>query len=239
VDRARAPDVVHPGAVYLHQGRPHHVLELDVDRGHALVEPDAGLEYTLARSDIDLRVLDEDRRRPVGGFTVGVGPVEVTSRVTGYQRRDVLSGQTLGTVDIDLPPSTLVTRGVWWEIPDELLADAGIDVGSVPGALHAAEHCGIGILPLFTICDRWDVGGVSTPWLADLASAAIVIHDAYPGGAGIADLAFEAAEDQLRAAFGVLDSCACDDGCPSCVQSPKCGSWNEPLDRGAARSLLV
>jgi DEAD/DEAH box helicase domain-containing protein len=238
VDGARATDLVHPGAVYLHQGRPHRVVHLDLRDGVALVEPDPGREYTLARTDVHLRVLGVDRTAPVGRLTVGVGTVEVTSRVTGYQRRGVLTGEILGNEVLDLPPSTLVTRGVWWQIPDRVLADAAIAPKDVPGALHAAEHCGIGILPLFTICDRWDVGGVSTPWLDELRSPAIVIYDGYPGGAGVADLAFDAAADQLRATFEVLDGCGCDDGCPSCVQSPKCGSWNEPLDKAAAASLL-
>lgn len=238
IDRARAPEQVHPGAVYLHQGRPHRVTALDLDEGFALVDADPGIEYTLARSEVDLRVLDEDARRPVGRLHVGLGPVEVTSRVTGYQRRETLTGRILGAVDLELPPSTLVTRGVWWEIPDDLLEEADVEVAAVPGTLHAAEHCGIGILPLFAICDRWDVGGVSTPWLGDLASPAIVIYDGHPGGAGVSDLAFHAAEEQLRATLGVLQSCSCEDGCPSCVQSPKCGSWNEPLDRWGARDLL-
>lgn len=238
VDRSRACDLVHPGAVYLHQGRPHRVVHLDLDDGAAIVEPDDGREYTMARTDVALRVLDTDASRPVGRFTVGLGPVEVTSRVTGYQRREVLSGEILGTEDLDLPPTHLVTRGVWWSIPDRVVADAAIAPRDVAGTLHAAEHCGIGVLPLFTICDRWDVGGVSTPWLDELESAAIVIYDGYPGGAGIAELGYEAADDQLRATHDVLDACGCDDGCPSCVQSPKCGSWNEPLDKAGARSLL-
>ncbi|MCB0978711.1 MAG: DEAD/DEAH box helicase [Acidimicrobiales bacterium] len=238
VDRARACDVVHPGAVYLHQGRPHRVVHLDLDDGAALVEPDDGREYTMARTEVSLRVIDMDATRPVGRFTAGLGPVEVTSRVTGYQRRDVIGGDVIGSVDLDLPPTRLVTRGVWWKIPDRVLADAAISPRDVAGTLHAAEHCGIGVLPLFTICDRWDVGGVSTPWLEELESAAIVIYDGYPGGAGIAELGFDAAEEQLRATYEVLASCGCEDGCPSCVQSPKCGSWNEPLDKPGARSLL-
>jgi DEAD/DEAH box helicase domain-containing protein len=238
VDRARACEVVHPGAVYLHQGRPHRVVQLDLHDGAAIVEPDPGREYTQARSDVTLRVLHTDRTRAVGSLEVGLASVEVTSRVTGYQRREVLTGDLLGTEELSLPPATLVTRGVWWTIPEELLATAGVAQRAVPGALHAAEHAAIGILPLFTICDRWDVGGVSTPWQEDLTSAAIVIYDGYPGGAGIAELAYEAAPDQLRATLEVLEGCRCADGCPSCVQSPKCGSWNEPLDKAAAAALL-
>ncbi|MEO6628850.1 MAG: DEAD/DEAH box helicase [Aquihabitans sp.] len=238
VDRARACDVVHPGAIYLHQGRPHRVVHLDLDDGAAIVEPSDGCEYTQARTDVALQVLDTDATRSVGGFTVGIATVEVTSEVTGYQRREVLSGDVLGSHDLSLPPSQLVTRGVWWSLPDGLFEEAGVGLKSIPGALHAAEHAAIGILPLFTICDRWDVGGISTPWLSELTSAAIVIYDGYPGGAGIAELAYQAADRQLRATLEVLEQCPCTDGCPSCVQSPKCGSWNEPLDKHAAASLL-
>ena len=239
VDRSRACELVHPGAVYLHQGRPHRVVGLDLDDGVASVEPADGQEYTLARTDIALRIIATDHSRPLGHLTVASGAVEVTSRVTGYQRRAVLSGEILGTADLDLPPSTLVTRGFWWTFPDHVMADAGVADADLPGALHAVEHAAIGILPLFTICDRWDVGGVSTAWLDHTESPTIVIYDGYPGGAGIAELGYEAAHRQLRATLDVLARCPCTDGCPSCVQSPKCGSWNEPLDKASARALLV
>lgn len=238
VDRARACEMVHPGAVYLHQGRPHRVIELDLDQGAAIVEPDPGLEFTQVRSEVNLQILKTDRRRAVGPLEVGLASIEVTSQVTGYQRREVLTGDRLGTVDLEMAPSTLVTRGVWWSIPHRLFDAAGLARGDVGGALHAAEHAAIGILPLFTICDRWDVGGVSSPWLSELDTAAIVIYDGYPGGAGVAELAYDAAPDQLRATLEVLERCSCAKGCPSCVQSPKCGSLNEPLDKAAAAELL-
>ncbi len=238
VDAARACDLVHPGAVYLHQGRPHRVIHLDLRDGAAIVEPDDGTEYTMARTDVALRVTGSDTSRQLGRFTVGLGDVEVTSQVTGYQRREVLSGDILGTVDLDLPPSHLVTRGMWWSIPDRVIADAAVSPKALPGTLHAAEHCAIGVLPLFTICDRWDVGGVSTPWLDELNSPAIVIYDGYPGGAGIAELGYRRAAEQLTATLEILERCSCTDGCPSCVQSPKCGNWNEPLDKTGAARLL-
>ena len=238
VDRSRAPEMVHPGAIYLHQGRPHRVIDLDLDDGAAIVEPADGHDYTLARTDVDLRILSVDQTVALGELELGIGAVEVTSRVTGYQRREVLTGKILGAEDLDLPPSHLVTRGYWWVIPPSVLRAARIDDATVPGALHAAEHAAIGILPLFTICDRWDVGGVSTPWLADTAGPTIVIYDGHPGGAGIAELGFEFADRQLQATLDVLDRCTCRDGCPSCVQSPKCGSWNEPLDKKAAARLI-
>lgn len=238
VDRARACELVHPGAIYLHQGRPHRVLELDLVDGAAIVAPDDGREYTLARTDVALRILSVDRTQPLGDLELGLGSVEVVSRVTGYQRREVLTGQILGAEELDLPPSHLITRGFWWTIPPRVLRRARIADAEVPGALHAAEHAAIGILPLFTICDRWDVGGVSTPWLDELGGPAIVIYDGHPGGAGIAELGYEFADRQLQATLDVLQRCRCKDGCPSCVQSPKCGSWNEPLDKRAAARLI-
>lgn len=238
VDASRACELVHPGAVYLHQGRPHRVVRLDLSDGAAIVEPDDGSEYTLARTDVQLRVLGVDDRRPVGRLGLALGTVEVTSRVTGYQRRAVLSGEILGCEDLDLPPSQLTTRGFWWTVPHRVLAQSGVSKLDLPGALHAAEHAAISILPLFTICDRWDVGGVSTPWLECIRAPTVVIYDGYPGGAGVAELGFAAAHRQLAATLEVLERCQCVDGCPSCVQSPKCGSWNEPLAKSAAAALL-
>jgi DEAD/DEAH box helicase domain-containing protein len=238
VDRSRAPEVVHPGAVYLHQGRAHRVVDLDLHDGAAIVEPDPGHTYTQARSTVELRVLSTESARPVGRIEVGLAQVEVTAQVTGYQQREVLSGELLAVHDLVLPPSTLVTRGVWWRIPPAVLDRALVEPHQVGGALHAAEHAAIGMLPLFAICDRWDVGGVSTPWLHDLGAPAVVIYDGHPGGAGIADLAYEATEAQLAATLETLAHCGCDTGCPSCVQSPKCGSLNEPLDKHAAARLL-
>ncbi len=148
-------------------GPPPQGARLDLVDGAAIVEPDDGTEYTLARTDVQLRILHTDRTQPLGDLELGLGSVEVTSQVTGYQRREVLTGKILGAEDLDLPPSHLITRGFWWVIPPAVLRRARIADADVPGALHAAEHAAIGMLPLFTICDRWDVGGVSTPWLED------------------------------------------------------------------------
>jgi DEAD/DEAH box helicase domain-containing protein len=132
----------------------------------------------------------------------------------------------------------LCTRAFWYVVPPALLAAAGIDRADAPGALHAAEHAGIGVLPLFTICDRWDVGGVSTLHQADLGAPAIVIYDGYQGGAGVAELGYDAADRHLLTTAAVIEACPCASGCPSCVQSPKCGNGNEPLDKQAALALL-
>ncbi len=164
--------------------------------------------------------------------------MRVRSQVVGYRRIDTFTGEQLGLHDLELPPGELVTRAFWYVVTDDVLAAAGVGPAAVPGALHAAEHAAIGILPLFTICDRWDVGGVSTPFLPETGRPTIVVYDGYPGGAGVAELGYAAADRHLAATLDVIESCGCRDGCPSCVQSPKCGNGNEPLDKAAAAALL-
>jgi DEAD/DEAH box helicase domain-containing protein len=238
VDESRAFDLVHPGAVYLHQGATYKVVELDLDDHVALVESCDGNEYTMARTDMSMSVLCTEQSRSMERAKVHLGSIEVASQVVGYQRKDAFSHEVLGTATLDLPPARLVTRGVWYTISAYELADAGLDHDRWPGTLHAIEHAAIGILPLFTICDRWDVGGVSTVLQADTGRPTILIYDGYPGGAGIAELGFDVADRHLATALEVIEACACTDGCPSCVQSPKCGNWNEPLDKAGAATLL-
>ena len=238
VDESRAFDLVHPGAAYLHQGATYRVRSLDLDDHLALVEPCDGREYTMARTDMSMRVLALDRWRPVGRALLNLGSIEVASQVTGYQRKDVASGEVLGTETLHLPPSRLVTRGVWYTIDPRELTAAGVASSRWAGTLHAVEHAAIGILPLFTICDRWDVGGVSTVLQGETGLPTILIYDGYPGGTGIAELGYDVADRHLTSTLEVIRSCACTDGCPSCVQSPKCGNWNEPLDKAGAAALL-
>ncbi|MDW3220649.1 MAG: DEAD/DEAH box helicase [Acidimicrobiales bacterium] len=235
VDEARAHSAVHTGAIYLHRGQSFEVLTLDlVEREARVVEADGG-EYTQARSNTDIRVLEVERTRPVGAATLHLGSVEVITQVTGYQLRESRSRKILSNETLDLPEQRLVTRAFWYTVDHDTVAQAGADVG---GTLHAAEHAAIGLLPLFTICDRWDVGGVSTANHADTGAPTIFVYDGYPGGAGIAELGWEAGERHLAATADVIDACACVDGCPSCVQSPKCGNGNEPLDKSGASRLL-
>jgi DEAD/DEAH box helicase domain-containing protein len=238
VDRSRAPDQVHTGASYLHQGQHWRVVELDLDAGVARVAPDDGATYTVPRRETDVRLLHAEQQRAVGQARLHLGAVEVHSTVVGYQRKDALSGAVVDTAALDLPRATLLTRAVWYVVDPCTVEAAGLDRASVPGALHAIEHAAIGMLPLFAICDRWDVGGVSTACQADTGLPTIVIYDAMPGGAGVADLGFEAAPRHLPATFESVAACPCDDGCPSCIQSPKCGNGNDHLDKAAALALL-
>lgn len=238
VDASRAFESVHPGAVYLHQGATYQVRSLDLEDQVAVVEPCDDGEYTVARTEVSMRVLGIESWRPVGRSLVQLGRIEVASQVTGYQRKDAFSGEVLDTRPLNLPASRLTTRGVWYTIDPRELTAAGVDPLDWPGTLHAVEHAAIGILPLFTICDRWDVGGVSTVRQVDTGLPTILIYDGYPGGAGIAELGYDVAERHLATTLQVITACACSDGCPSCVQSPKCGNWNEPLDKSGSIALL-
>lgn len=238
VDLSRAFEQVHPGAIYLHLGQQYRVDDLDLDDLVAIVEPYDADEYTQARSTMAVAILGTDDEGAVGDARRFLGPVEIASQVTGYERRDSRTRTVIERVELDLPPSRLVTRAFWYTVDDRLLARARLDPAQVPGTLHAVEHAGIGILPLFTICDRWDVGGVSTPLQAETGLPTIVVYDGYPGGVGIAELGFAAGRRHLEATLAVVERCGCRSGCPSCVQSPKCGNGNEPLDKAGAVALL-
>jgi DEAD/DEAH box helicase domain-containing protein len=238
VDASRAFEQVHPGAIYLHLGQQYRVVDLDLDDHVAEVEPVELDEYTQVRSDLSVTVLATEVAATVGRLGAGLGSVEIATHVTGYERRDTRTREVLGRESLDLPPSRLVTRAFWYTVDESLFEQAGLDPLQIPGTLHAIEHAGIGILPLFTICDRWDVGGVSTPLQPDTGLPTIVVYDGYPGGVGIAELGHAAGLRHLVATLAVIERCPCAQGCPSCVQSPKCGNGNEPLDKAGAVALL-
>jgi DEAD/DEAH box helicase domain-containing protein len=240
VDRARAFRDVHEGAVYLHQGEPHVVEHLDTAHQEVRVRPASVDYYTQPKEEKHLEILDVlsvlSRRTRDVGFHYGI--VRVESHVVAYQKRKLGSRELIDTIPLDLPPTVFETEGIWLTIGDQILEAADIDPTTAPGALHAAEHAAIGMLPLMAICDRWDIGGLSTPWHPQTGVATVFIYEAYPGGAGISPVAFEAGTDHLRATVEAVRSCPCVAGCPSCVQSPKCGNFNEPLDKAGAIRLL-
>ena len=238
VDDARVFSVAHPGAVYLHQGRQYRVERLDTVEHVALLEPYDTDEYTQARTETDIAIVDEERFAALGEAIVHLGAVEVRNKVVAYQRKQISTNDVIEVRELDLPERSLVTRACWYTVPADIVEDAGIEAAQLIGSVHAAEHGLIGMLPLFTICDRWDVGGVSMAIHPQTGQPTIFVYDGYPGGAGIAELAFDAAERHARATLELIAGCPCDDGCPSCVQSPKCGNWNEYLDKAGAIALL-
>ena len=240
VDGSRAYWQVHPGAVYLHQGEQFEVRELDLAGGVAIVtraDPDY---YTQSRDTTDIEVVVEaERARLSDRVGTSFGTVRVTNHVVAYARKHVATGEVLEIVPLELPPVLLETRAVWWAPSQGVLDRASIRSSAVPGAAHAAEHAAIGLLPLVATCDRWDVGGVSTSYHPDTGSCAIFVYDGYEGGAGIAERGFASARRWLEATLETVANCPCPLGCPSCVQSPKCGNGNEPLDKAGAASLLA
>ncbi|WP_433513414.1 DEAD/DEAH box helicase [Nonomuraea sp. CA-143628] len=238
VDEPSAHTTVHTGAVYLHQGETYLVELLDLEAGVALVgssEPDY---TTFARDVTEISVLASLRSHDLGPGSLHFGEVEVTRQVVSYLKRRLQSGEMLGDEPLDLPPRTLRTRAVWWTLPASevaALAEEGFDLG---GAAHAAEHAAIGLLPLFATCDRWDIGGVSTELHADTGLLTVFVYDGHEGGAGFAERGYARATDWLTATREAIASCECERGCPSCIQSPKCGNGNEPLDKRGAIHLL-
>jgi DEAD/DEAH box helicase domain-containing protein len=234
VDEPSAHTMVHEGAVYLHQGETYVVRTLDLSDSVALVEA-ADPDYTTTARDVtDISILETLRSTSWGEATLCFGTVEVTQQVVSYQMRRLASGQVLGERPLSLPPRTLRTRAVWWTLPDtSFLGDA--DVG---GSAHAAEHASIGLLPLFATCDRWDIGGVSTALHPDTSRMTVFVYDGHEGGAGFAERGYERAAAWLRSTREVIAACECEHGCPSCIQSPKCGNGNEPLDKAGALDLL-
>ncbi|MCM3882451.1 DEAD/DEAH box helicase [Frankia sp. R82] len=239
VDAAAAHTSVHHGAVYLHQGSSYVVDELDLDESVAFVHEESPAWTTIAREHTDIRIVASTRERTVADVAVHLGVVEVTSQVVGYQRRIVATGEVLGQEPLDLPPRQLRTRGVWYTVTDDLLAHAAVTPTEVPGAVHAAEHAAIGLLPLFATCDRWDIGGVSTDLHPDTGRTSVFVYDGHAGGAGFAERGFLRFGAWLAATRDAVRACECPAGCPSCVQSPKCGNGNEPLDKAAAARLLT
>ncbi len=239
MDEPSSHSLLHTGAVYTHQGDLFLVTNLDLADGVALVQPGDPGFVTSARQLTDIRIAAEHRRAGWGDAVMHFGDVLVTRQVVSFTRRNSETGQRIGEFALELPSRTLRTRAVWWTISPmqrDALAEAGVDL---PGAAHAAEHASIGLLPLVAACDRWDVGGVSTDLHNQTGRLTVFVYDGHDGGAGFAERGFAAAGAWLRATAQAITDCECTAGCPSCIQSPKCGSGNEPLSKEGARALLA
>ncbi|MFT4298759.1 MAG: DEAD/DEAH box helicase [Aeromicrobium sp.] len=237
-DAGSADATVHEDAVYVHQGNAYVVEEYRPDEAIALVRRDDPGWSTQARSSTRVDIVDVARSSDWGEAAVSTGIVDVTTQVTSYLRRDNHGGGTLGEEPLDLPERSLRTSAVWWTLPPEQVREHLAEGVDVPGAAHAAEHASIGLLPLLATCDRWDLGGLSTSLHADTGHLTVFVHDAHPGGAGFAEHGYTVAATWLRFTRDTIAACPCTGGCPACVQSPKCGNGNEPLDKAGAVGLL-
>ena len=238
VEAANAFFQIHEGAIYLHQGEAYHISELDLQRRIALAGPAKVQYYTQARELTDLSIMETQQQKDYSGAGVYFGEVDVTNTVIGYRKKMQYTEEIVGDEPLDLPPQRFVTEALWFDIPQraiDRISEGGLDLA---GGLHAAEHAAISLLPLFALCDRNDIGGVSTICQAETGRPQVFIYDAYPGGIGIAEKGFQIADLLWAATLKAIEECPCLDGCPSCIQSPKCGNNNEPLDKKAAVLIL-
>ncbi len=241
-EAARAHSTVHEGAIYIHLGRSYEVSELDLERRRALVAPFSGDWYTQPKSTTDTEIVRLLDRRETLGVRLSFGEVSVTDTVLAYQRRRLADHAQVDMFALDLPPVSFSTQALWFElaigngVPSDL--DDVLPMDVLLGSLHATEHAQIAVLPLIAMCDRWDIGGLSTNFHPQTGAPTIFLYDGHPGGIGIARTAFMRFEELCNDARRLIEGCGCSQGCPSCVQSPKCGNLNEPLSKAGALRLL-
>ena len=229
---------IHPGAIYLHQGESYLVTRLDLKSHTAYAEPTDAAYYTQTKEIDELHIIRKIRDRKCGPVRVYLGEVEVTNTVVGFKKKAQFTEEVIGEEPLSLPPQHFPTVALWFDLPPEAIDRAGQEQLDLAGGLHAAEHAAIAMLPLFALCDRNDIGGVSTPLHPDTGRAQIFVYDAYPGGVGIAEKGFDLIRELWQTTLRAIKECPCQEGCPSCIQSPKCGNNNQPLDKRAAQLLL-
>jgi DEAD/DEAH box helicase domain-containing protein len=228
---------LHPGAVYLHMGDTYLVRHLDLEARLALVRPFWDTYHTQARRESDTRIVREHMRNGSGRVTLHLGEIVVTSRVVAFQKKRLGSDEVLGTEELDMPTQEFATESMWFTIPLELIGEQ-MELVRLPGAIHAIEHALIALLPLYAMCDRWDIGGLSTPVHPQTELPTIFVYDGHAGGVGISRQGFDRFTEWAANARALIRDCPCERGCPSCIQSPKCGNLNEPLDKEIALRLL-
>jgi DEAD/DEAH box helicase domain-containing protein len=238
VEEARAYETLHPGAVYLHMGEAYVVESLDIDNFRAHVRPATASYYTEARINSHITIKETYASREFGNAVAYFGSVVVTTQVVGFKQKQLYSEENLGQFDLDLPEQEFETEAVWYGLSRDLVETLEKHQLDLAGGVHALEHASISLLPLFALCDRNDIGGVSTSYHEQVGAPTVFVHDAHPGGVGIAETGYRLIEDWLTATRDMLDECPCEVGCPSCIQSPKCGNNNEPLDKAAARRIV-
>jgi DEAD/DEAH box helicase domain-containing protein len=237
VERERAYSTVHEGAVYLHLGESYLVRELDLQARTALVTPYRGDYYTQAKKETNTAIEETVRTERRCGLELCFGRISVTERVVAYQKKSVRDQSTLETVELDLPETSFETEAIWY-VPEPQQLSGLERMPTLLGTLHAAEHSMIALLPLWAMCDRWDIGGLSTNIHFQTDAPTVFIYDGHSGGVGITERGFNAFEGWVEDTARMLEGCPCSEGCPSCVQSPKCGNLNEMLDKAGALTLL-
>jgi DEAD/DEAH box helicase domain-containing protein len=241
VEARRAPMELHPGATYLHRGKAYEVEDLNLPAHQALVRRVPNRYYTRVKVETDVEVLEESENRDLANDAkLHWGRVRTTDQVTLYKKIQVQDSREIGVFPLDLPPTTFETRGLWITLPPLPPPKGNVRPNFVEflGALHAAEHAMIGLLPLFAMCDRGDIGGLSIALHRQTHKPTVFVYDGYPGGVGISERGYDTFEELARDALSVLVRCPCKKGCPACIQSPKCGNWNEPLSKDGSVAVL-
>jgi DEAD/DEAH box helicase domain-containing protein len=228
----------HDGAVYLHRGESYQVESLDLRKKVARVKPYRGNIYTMIRTQKETEILDVRQTRTVKSFVARLGLLKVTEHFVAYERRRVYTQELLSVEPLELPPQSFQTIGCWIELPTTLQSKLGEHEFHHMGSIHATEHATISLTPLLALCDRNDLGGISFTKHPQLPNGAVFFYDGYPGGVGIAECMYNSFEDLLGRTLKLIENCPCEEGCPSCIQSPKCGSGNRPLDKQGARFTL-
>jgi DEAD/DEAH box helicase domain-containing protein len=236
VEAERAFTTVHPGAVYLHLGRSYEVERLDVEERRAIVSAFDGDWYTRPKKETEIYIERTREQREVAGVQLNFGDVSVTEQVIAFQRVSISEQEPIDIVALELPEQSFVTQALWYVLPEKL--SGALPSDALLGSLHATEHGQIAVLPLIAMCDRWDIGGLSTNVHFQTGRSTIFVYDGHPGGVGIAQRGYEQFERLLGDAERLIAECPCESGCPSCVQSPKCGNLNEPLHKAGALELM-
>jgi DEAD/DEAH box helicase domain-containing protein len=236
VEAERAFTTIHPGAIYLHLGRSYEVELLDIDARRAMVSRFDGDWYTRPKKETEIFIERVREGRETSGVELSFGEVSVTEQVIAFQRVSIADHEPIDIVSLELPEQNFLTQALWYALPASVAG--GIPPEVLLGALHATEHGQIAVLPLIAMCDRWDIGGLSTNVHLQTGSPTIFIYDGHPGGVGITERGYEEFERLLGDARRLIDECPCESGCPSCVQSPKCGNLNEPLHKQGALEVM-
>jgi DEAD/DEAH box helicase domain-containing protein len=238
VEEFSAFSQLHTGAIYLHQGESYVVENLDLASKTAYLRQSDAPYYTETRDLTDIRVISTQSTKQMNGATVHVGEVEVSRAIVAFKRKGIYADEDMGEEPLDLPVRPFRTVAVWFDLPVDTLRWALKERKDLAGGLHAMEHAAIGVLPLFALCDRNDIGGVSTALHPDTGGPAVFIYDGHPGGVGIAEHGYSIIDELWAATLATVSECPCADGCPSCIQSPKCGNNNRPLDKAVAVRFL-
>ncbi len=230
---------LHPGAVYMHGGALYKVEKLDIGNRSVTVTPADDIYYhTTAITNEETKIISVERRKRLKSLQLFHGSLRVTECVTGYRRKEMSTEKNLGDFPLNLPPTVFTTKGIWMEVDEDILAEARERGFSSDGALHALEHCAIATLPLYALCDRMDLGGISYPFNTELGSPAIFIYDGHEGGVGLTERGFYYVGDWFASTLKLMEECPCEVSCPSCTQDPWCGNGNEPLDKRGAILIL-